>query len=522
MKSQVRPKPRYSDYLKFLNEVYRQVNRGNVRAPVAKLSVQGRLPGIANLMSSFVSPAVAIHREGPGQVEEWNPLFQRLWQRRPIDRNSVKVGDFEVITETLREFLLESHEANHILLLEPFFTGRSRFRKKSDFIKSFFTFEGYCFWHMDILATPELARRVPDANLFYSLLSVSQVHFHPHRAFRAIGMKDSVEILRVYMSAFQGDPTRISYKHPDIFVRSLFRRVYGFYAVGGDHLDRLWKRLKAIGIFDEFYERFCEIPNLPSLLPEKLLEMDAFKVPESYCVEIHSKGMKSVDRLSTGEIERVRLRRYFQTRAYSALSLRHAVDQGLLFSRSRTSGSPAELRSALERYLDGLALALAKLAAGATTRELLAIARKLDRAYTADVRDRAEREDLWMSNRHLIYPDLLKGADFPFGVTDRHSAEKNYRGLVRAADAVTQSMMPQRAAFLPARLDRRELPWDNDSLKLNGLLTRARPTATERERIRKLFNRIVVAPGILEQWSVPLAAVDPEKNQFREVAFRYE
>jgi hypothetical protein len=41
------------------------------------------------------------------------------------------------------------------------------------------------------------------------------------------------------------------------------------------------------------------------------------------------------------------------------------------------------------------------------------------------------------------------------------------------------------------------------------------------EELRSAFNHFMTHPVAMEVWSVPLACVDPARNQFRELVFEY-
>lgn len=481
----------------------------------SKIPISKRLPGLFPLISSFSASAL-VKKSSIDQVEEWNPFHQRVFYRTYKEfKRPTLTTDFEQAIDVIDRFIEIAHESNHVLLIEPFFCGKMGKLSRAQFLQFFLYFEGYCFWYADIIVTRRLREKLADGEFVRNRSGVSQPSFHPYRAFKAMGFKDEKEILDIYLDAFNGERTVVFNQQDKTFVRDLFKRFTSFYLTNLRSLRLLHQQLIEIGIFDEFRKRFCNIPNLPSLLPNHIMEM---KDRKDYCHEVFRRGLKYMDALSPDQILRVRHRRFIQSRAYIAFSLRNALETKNIFSNNGKTFDNKKILANLNLYITALESNLIKLAEGQSLSELQKMNLKNDRFYSKMIRKDLANADIWILRRKMIFPSHLK---VPLGPLKQNAplSEKDAAALTTAILAFCSKRFLNE--FNPSKPITSVIKKTGELVKIVSN-PKYYQNSKQRKYWIKVINSILLEPEILKKWSVALKAINPEKNQFREILFIYE
>jgi hypothetical protein len=469
--------------------------------------LERQLPGLSNLLDSFSSLLVQKSQFN----EEWNPFSQRPVTHAVNVDNPTKL---ENSIQAVNLFIEASHEATHILLWEPFFAGTCRPGNPKELIFASLIFEAYCFWYADIIVTRNLRTRLPDGEFARVRSAISQPDFHPYRAFKAINIVEPSEILNIYFHAFMGGDSPL-YRHRQLpYVEDLLRRFINFYVTASQPVNALFKILDHVGIFEEFYGRFCRLSGIPSLLPDSLLKMDIMANPISYCHSIRKNGYKHIEHLSPKTISQVRMRRFIQMRAYYAYSLLYALKANLVFSRKNKSFNGAELKRNLAQYIDVLETAIQALCKGGNLKKIEQICRHNDQVYSRRVKKAFSQSDLWMNQRLCVTP-YLNTRSAGFGIV---------RGTVSPSERIKlgEHLLNR---YCPDKIDEAAKGKTLSSRRLGqkiGTFMKANSTVgVSQEKWKSAFNALLLDEQILELWSVRLGSIDPEENQFRDPLFVY-
>ncbi|MFM9846994.1 MAG: hypothetical protein ACKVP3_07525 [Hyphomicrobiaceae bacterium] len=385
-----------------------------------------------------------------------------------------------------------SHELMHILLWEPFFVGHFKPHSAAEFANTGILFEAFCFFFSDILLTPTIRERYPDQELVFSRHAVSMRHFQPYRAFRALGIKDCRRILQTYLLAF-------SLRHSDVSLSNapVARELQLRFATMAFYADvparRTLKHLADNLVFDEFYNRFCRVPGLPTLVSEdsshRLKEGDV----KGYLHQIHECELARWKAIPLGLSRSVRLRRAVQTRAYFALQLRRIIERDEVRSLTGSRRHPATILPQLEEYLSSLEYAIESLK--------LSSIRQADAFYEKYVRAFLVRTRAWVSRRDFIFPPLesprvcIRGAK-----SELLGSCRLLVGVLcgkRAAGVKTAEYLLEELLEIQALLKERGLS--------RGL--------------RRRYERFLYCDDVRKLWSVPLSFNSPAANRFRELSF---
>lgn len=516
------PPPATAIYTEFLEELERKLSSRR-RAASTLQSTSGVHRQLLRLLSSFgdFSP---VQRNGAARVEEWNPLSQRpVVPERELATDALD-QDFESQAQGVRHYIGTAHEITHCLLWEPFFAG-SFLPTRSQFTEVSLAFEGFCFWHSDIVLTRRIRALTPDNELVHKRNCVSQIHFHPYRAFEAAGVTDDLTILDFYLAAFTGHRTPL-HGSDDLFVRNLVRRTIKLYITHCRSLPAVYRELNRAGTFREFYRRFCARPGLPALVRSPF---DPGQQTFDYLRWMATVGMPSLSRVPDGLVERVRARRRIQTRAYHALQLMSLLRDGRL---SRDSGAAAEAAQAtlaprIERYLDRLDQALQALVDSDTAGPAEALVAVADSYYEADVRRRAERLRLWVASRTLILGpttgSMRAGQSVNLGASSglAQASGKALRRLVHQAIGVYLSKVAARA------IEGKDTASLVEAMTLGAQLVRCLDAVgvgadRTRDELAARLTQFLHLDLIRPQWSVPVGSLSPAQGRFRELAFIFE
>ena len=260
------PKQIVEEYFSFLNVLGDRLRTGvrkeNQHEDSPLLDTH---PGLAILFRTLSNASETPRLVPLRNLEEWNPLSQRVLLS---DEHPLKVSkfeeDFTLVPMHIQTFLEWAHEAIHILVFEEWFTGNVPIETQSQFTRWQLAGEALAFWYVDIYLTRSVRDVVPNAELTYNRSSISNCGFHPEQAFKEIGLNDSLSILPIYVDAFLGDTAALEQSnHP--FCKTYGKRLGGFYKDSRISLSSLYSVMQDMDIFQEFYDRFCNLPNMPSL-----------------------------------------------------------------------------------------------------------------------------------------------------------------------------------------------------------------------------------------------------------------
>jgi len=472
------------------------------------------------LLETFSSAAPA--ERVPRAVMEWNPFSQRLYMNGAFTvKTPALVAHFAHATEVIEDFIILCHEALHVLLWEPFFVGAMRYPNGKRFRDLSMCFEGLCFWYSDIVLSRTLRVKLPDGEFLHARDAVSLKRFHPYRAFTALGITDPEKIRDIYLHAFMGDQTKLYARRDQAFVRELCGRIMHFYFESAPPIASFHTELRRMGIATRFRERFCTRPGLPAVLPEEVLGMSVDEDPVGFCAAVMGDGLAHLAGMPSREVHRVRARRAIQTRAYLAYSMLAAVSGDRLMTRRGGAVDGAPLKDALERYLDRLEAALAPVCERRPRPVLDKTIRATDGFYAERVQAYLARHDVWLSARGWYHPPL--------------ATRTKTIGILRAASTASPADLRRMSAALLNACVGKDLVGaltleDKRAAGMTaavvGLATETLRESTARggvsRRWRTAWNRLLLDPKMLSEWSIELATIDPSKERYREVLFRYE
>lgn len=461
----------------------------------------------SQLLPSF-SSSVTQTAGGPWlSVKDWNPFSQQLpvYFTQTTDRQLER--DFHYARELISNFHLTFHESIHVALWEPFFLGDYSIESQHQFNEVSLAFEAAAFWFTDCVTAPALRRALPDVELLRNRFAVTN-DFLPYRAFMDAGIKRERDGFDLYQLAFTGFQTTF-WKSNSLFANAIARRLYGFYASSLTPLKRLYHSLGAIGVFDEFSERFTR-PDLPTLFSKKVRDRLRNDGQEEYSWTLLNKKTSSWQSLSPAELLAVRIRRGLQGRAYKAMSLRYALSDDRCFGQTK-QWSNFENEDAISRinlYLSALESGLNSLA----DRELKATIRQIQQAdkNLEILRTRFKRHDLRTGVRDFILPELSER----FSQFGRPTLlEKRRRPLTKKEiSAVLQLLLQKEDGMLTQDSERLKLA-SKISENLNGKNQLA---------LRRYIDRALMHRDVLPRWSVALSSFDPKLGLYSEPVFKYD
>jgi hypothetical protein len=487
-------------------------SRNRLKLPPA-LSLADPFTGLMNLLRTttavtYAKPGYTLRSE-----VEWNPISQRVVLDALTDGSSAIDASFEMAYAVVRAFINMAHETMHVVLWEPFFTGELPVRNQKQFLEYSLLFEAFCFWYADIIVTPLLRRRFPDAELVFARSAVSEPHFSPYRAFQKMGNTDKLDVLSLYLNAFSGYRTSLL-DAKGIFPESLSRRFYKFYLGAKTPSYRHFRLMKEAGIFDEFFRRFCRIPNLPSIVSADEARLFDSGDPKRYFVEMLREVLPRMERERPASITSLRLRRAFQTRAYFCYILAQNLRSGRFVARRPLPA--AKVLKDISAYLDLLEQGLGNLAAGSSPHAVNEHLSRADRFFDGKVCSRLGNADAWVSRIDVVLPYSRYQAGQITPDTALSSKSINHY-LQKVGKFV--SVIEKRRGILP-----REIL--TDSHKLFYLASKCGQSGNAAKRLQvdfvKVHNRLVSHPLMRGSWSRPLGAIDPLNNSFSELLFIYD
>lgn len=451
-------------------------------------------PGLEQLFGSLtVSSPTRRHVRGR-TVEDWNPIAQRMLMSDatlpPLSALELPLGTLSAHAQTFVEW---AHEAIHVFSMEPWLTGERRLTDKNAFRQWYLAGEGLAYWYADIVVTRALRQAAPSLNLVFSRQAVSSASFHPETALAELGLTDAADLRDLYIEAFTG---RWQHAGEERLARAFSDRVRDFYEDSAGTLGNLFHCLDDYGVLDGYWQRFCCIPGLPSLLPAATScgwqRLDA----DQAHVWLGSAGLEALSRLDESVLSVVRLRRSLQLRAYYLWMLEQALRKGQIHGPSAAMQQTAT--GVLRTLLGDLERALHGLAEGASPAALDAV--------IASVNQRADEVLAGplaggvMAFRYWIFPAFAPTGGL-IGLWTERSAYSDDEALAIATDVFERARRTDEVILLMGAF-------------LQAMRTRAPDRAAA-------LNRLLLDCDVRPTWTVDLADLSFSNDRFRECNFEF-
>lgn len=509
------------DLINFVDQIYLHFSK-NINGVRKPPKIKNGFPGIENLILSFSGAFVESHPKDMRRRSDWNPLSQQIMlYRRDFDASRLE-WDFTELQTACALTLGLIHEMLHVVLWEPFFTGKIKIESFEQYFKLALSFEAFCFWHTDIIATPNLRALAPDGEFVYGRTTISTKNFYPLRALRAVGLKNKEEILKIYVNAFLGANTKLD-RLQSPHIKNITLRIFDFYNRSISPHRKIYQIFKDSQIFDQFYFRFCQVENIPQLFENSYLEKNTYSNMIPYFVDIWKKRLPQIMLApNKSNLLRVQLRRSIQTRAYFTYQIIQAFKNEQVFSLNRkikNHDSRDHLKN-LESYLKMLEVIINQLSIRSLP-ELRRLISKSDRYYHLNLRMKFSHQQLWMSRRKFIFPEL--------------KTESNFFGLLP-----TNVKIRKKQAHVLLNWINREIIFFKTNNSLMNAAGNGRTGAksflklVDQSNLKsstqfvknskiwiKTYNQFLVCAEILPNWSVQLSEINPAKNDFREICFEF-
>lgn len=508
------------------------------------------IPGFTKLISTLASVAPAFP---DANDEEWNPLSQRPHAPLTPAIAPNELGhEILALKEAIDAFTTLAHEIMHIALWEPFFVGQWHPRTKSRFVNFSLEAEAFCFFYTDIVISGAIRIRFPDGEFALARQTPSNTLFHPGRAFAAVGLRDTKEILNIYLRSFRGDVDPVLQRlSSSPYLADLSKQTFDFYQGSLPYLDQLYSALGSFGIWDEYYKKYCKIPGLPALFSARDTQASG-KSFSKYFNSFWDHGLTELSCLDTNLLIRIRYRRMAQTRAYYALQLRWILQQGLVTGGLLSKKMQRNCLINLNQYLSDIQNLL-----HTTTQtrcpDFLRQLSQLDRSYEQQVRSELLSRNLWIGQRWMIAPKRANGliqATLTGQAQPLAESQANPPKAPKRSDKLSEVYKNSQACPKPTSTHAIQIQLlELISYALAELTTQMQQTKTiatrslyltqiarisriagrcrrsddsELEVIKFKIKREFSRPPLLALWSLPLASIDPVNNHYRELIFSYQ
>lgn len=417
------------------------------------------------------------------QLGHWNPLSQR--PAIPlINLKSLSTGSTLHQAQQLAALaIVVAHEAIHIALWEPLFTGRLTLGGEAELREAMLSFEAVAFYFTDFVSTGAAAEVHPYLEKAFRMTAVSDHSLHPWQIFGPLKTKPR-DILQVYLDLFQSRKPRL---RNDAFVSQMKHRIGYLNLRSRPAIAQLWWNLSRGSFFEEYQGRFCR-RGLPALFDRRVESV------ESYSHWFAQSALRQIAELQPVGVLAVRRRRAVQTRAYFALQLRASASTGLL-----SETPPKTWTQALDRYVTGLEDLLTTLA----SRNFESSIRELDLRWDVEILPWARRRKVALTTRHLLNAhDGLTSIDASRKLPKRERRILTDVLLKRALNA------PPLGMRYPA-----DVRADDHAHLIARVARLGVLSATD-------FRSELMKPGVRELWSAAVSDLRPSENEFQELLFR--
>jgi hypothetical protein len=472
-----------------------------------------KLKPLDKILATMASASIANMSPGGNSHMEWNPISQRAVLRKPQTfTGALLTSDFQHLFNQVHDFIEFAHEMMHVVLWEPLFAGKWRFRTASEFTTHALLSEAFCFFYGDMVIARKIRDTYPDGEVVFSRNAVSLPYFPPYRVFQALGKTDPSEILGVYMNAFLAQERPGSGEAENI-TNEFLARIHDFHKGAMLALGKVHAIFNFIGLFDEFFERFCEKKGIPQLLSDEILKTSFEGNGQFFFTSFFNEGLAEIEKADSGLLERVRLRRSIQTRAYYALQLKALISTGRYFSGNGQNLDPATL-TCLEKYLSQLENTLSELCENQTISVVSENLESADRFYESNVRTHLKSADVWTTERIFVMPleNITK-----IGVNEQSLQQLSGKKLYDNVTFLIQKMILRQLGPISGDEHRQLL------VATSSLTELARDDGSElKPSIASKYKDLLMSPGIRRYWSAPLFAIGPLEDSFREILFYYE
>lgn len=356
----------------------------------------------------------------------------------------------------------------------------------------------------------------PDGEFILGKYAISSPHFHPYRVFKSLGIENPKQVLKIYVDGFTSLDSTI-HSSNEVHARSLTKQMVSFHLNGWKDLDRYFSCLKITGIFDDFFQRFCSIPNLPTLITKKTSQMLGSSSIFSYCEAVLYEELPLIGQLSEKQLDLVRIRRLIQSRAYYGYSLLKVLLNEEVYEIRNHKIPFANLITLTRIYLDMLEKALHLLVSELNPSSILKKINSCDLFYQKNILKKFRSHTFWVTKRPWI------GPPFP---------GQTHPGPLKEGEKVNKEDLQHLLAWLLRTLskikisDRDELFWTHSNL-ISSLfenvttLKKSRQQMIISRKFSKVWNEIIFSKYCRRNWSVDLGETSPLENNFRELIFKY-
>ena len=426
--------------------VFSDTSRGGAKNNFRPIS------GLKTLAETLSVSSQPIHSQGESSPFLQLPLMEWTVPSRRAQRES-----FDWWSCCAYEYVRIASSVFHVLLWEPFLSGKVPLGDKRDTVLRLNSFEGASVWIRDMVAVKAVRESSSAGEAFFIRRPDSDANFQTYRAFQShrAAPRDSLDY---FVRRFAGDPvTEVNRKF-----NSEFTQHYALPA----HGNSLHTSLGRTGFWREFAPRFFGIAGLPSLSNSKMDSLFRQSDYSAYCAEAFRWMTSDFPGVDPRVLARVRQRRDIQRRAYQAFLIRHCLSSEQTVER-------------INDYLENLHFLLEQLAAGTSMPTLTTGLRLADEYYDQKLKKVFLKE----GTRGI----LIDGSRKSWLQTNREMALQHFS----------------------SRLSFRRSP-----AEAVALLKDLSHTRMNQKKGPTLLSR---NPALRDLWSFPLGEIDPRHGRFKEI-----
>ncbi|WP_224364965.1 ImmA/IrrE family metallo-endopeptidase [Hyalangium versicolor] len=477
------------------------MQRERNRAPLPLL--QEWYPALLGALETipFTAP---VHHDGIRDIQEWNPLGQRLYVPRRVLPGTPTRPDLSQIKVAILWFVELAHELCHIILWEPFFTGRlNPLGTREHFLDWGYLTEAFCFWFADALLLPDIAvQRVDEPSIANDSVGLKGL-FNPASVLTSLGYRAGTRQLEVFLGLLGFDADWKDRHTDDSSFNCLRRRLWSFRTSTEESSSRWRELLVTTGMHDRFFESFCALPDIPSLMdsvPTSLEEHDI----RAFLLALARRGVGVGCEQGPATVKRVRLRRELQARAYWLLQLQHALKDARISFDTGRAGAPSGALRAVDKMLLELEQALRRLCTRSRTTGAEAALAQVDQEFDKWMKTLGRR-GAFVSRRELFAPDSHLAR---FHVPSIGLSRNGVRLTRKTTEQITRTLQP---------------PWERmvsrrDRAEADAVLRSARQLGRGKDSAAS-FDDFLSSRLMRGHWSVELGGLSFQRNTLRELLF---